>query len=57
MSTDRTPEDSDAETEAVLSLQETPTADDGAEVEAHGASLYSTWSIACVVKPPVTTVS
>ncbi|MFD7639210.1 hypothetical protein ACFV4P_01005 [Kitasatospora sp. NPDC059795] len=41
MSTDRTPENDAAETEAVLSLQETET---GSEVEAHEAS---TWTIGC----------
>ncbi|MGW4378974.1 hypothetical protein [Kitasatospora sp. NPDC004531] len=55
MSTDPTPENDDAETEAVLSLQETSATADEAEVEAHGASLYSTWSITCVVKPPTPT--
>ncbi|MGX4736151.1 hypothetical protein ACI1MP_31470 [Kitasatospora griseola] len=57
MSTDRTPEDTDAETEAVLSLQEAPTADSDAEVEAHQVASYSTLSITCVIKPPVTTAS
>ncbi|WP_158071957.1 hypothetical protein [Kitasatospora sp. CB01950] len=36
MSTDRTPEDSNAETEAVLSLQEAPAVGD--DVEAHAVS-------------------
>ncbi|MFD7639209.1 hypothetical protein ACFV4P_01000 [Kitasatospora sp. NPDC059795] len=47
MSTDRTPEDSSAETEAVLSLQETPTADD--DVEAHAVS--NTSVVMCPTTP------
>ncbi|MFD7639214.1 hypothetical protein ACFV4P_01025 [Kitasatospora sp. NPDC059795] len=51
MSVEQTPEENAAETEAVLSLQETETGD---EVEAHGASTYSIFACTGTVTPTKT---
>ncbi|MGW4378978.1 hypothetical protein [Kitasatospora sp. NPDC004531] len=54
MSVEQTPEENAAETEAVLSLQETETGD---EVEAHGgASTYSLFACTGTVTPTKTQV-
>ncbi|MFG2696869.1 hypothetical protein [Kitasatospora sp. NPDC048407] len=43
MSTDRTPDHDAAETETVLSLQETATADTDDDVEAHDTACHNCW--------------